>query len=49
MTEEQTRERLEDLQRKLKAREGKPGWAVNAEEIRAEIERLEATLPTSDE
>ncbi len=32
---------LEDLKAKLKAREGKPGFAENVEEIKRRIEELE--------
>lgn len=42
MTEEERQERIAALRQKLAAREGKPGYAVNAEQLKAEIERLEA-------
>lgn len=41
MTDEQLA-RLEELQRKLAAREGQSGFKSNAAAIRAVIERLEA-------
>ncbi len=33
---------IDDLKAKLKAREGKPGFAANVEAIKAEIARMEA-------
>lgn len=33
--------RIDELKRKLQAREGQPGYAQNVEEIKAEIARLE--------
>jgi hypothetical protein len=35
-------QRIADLKAKLKAREGRPGFKVNCEEIRAQIAALEA-------
>lgn len=35
-------QRIIDLKAKLKGREGRPGFKVNAEELKAEIARLEA-------
>lgn len=39
---EEERARLEALRAKLKARDGKPGYKQNCEDLRAEIARLEA-------
>jgi hypothetical protein len=36
-----TEQRIADLKAKLARREGMPGYAMNAEEIKAEIARLE--------
>lgn len=44
MTEEQTRERIALLERRRKARDGKPGFEVNVAAIDEEIARLKSTL-----
>lgn len=42
--------RIDQLKGKLAAREGKPGYKKNCEEIRREIARLESSEPpTQDE
>jgi hypothetical protein len=40
MTDEQKAE-LDSLKAKLRAREGRPGWAANCEEIRKRIAEIE--------
>lgn len=40
----QDQQRLEALRVKLKAREGKPGFKANVEELKAEIAALEAQI-----
>jgi hypothetical protein len=42
-------ERVEALKRKLAAREGKPEFKHNCDELRAEIARLEGAAPGTDE
>lgn len=42
MTSEERTARLAILKSKVKAREGKPGYKQNVEEVKAEIARLEA-------
>lgn len=37
-------ERLADLKTKLRGREGRPGFKINCEEIRAQIARLEQEI-----
>lgn len=41
--------RLEQLKRKLKAREGKAEYVRNCEELRAEIARLEAQAQENED
>jgi hypothetical protein len=43
MTEEEREARIAQLKAKLRARDGRPGYKINCEELRAEIARLEAT------
>ncbi len=40
--------RRDDLDRKLKARGGQPGYAVNVEEIKAALEQLNAEIATRE-
>jgi hypothetical protein len=44
-----SKDRIEALKRKLVAREGKPEFKQNCEELRAEIARLEGAAPGTDE
>jgi hypothetical protein len=39
---------IDDLERKLKKREGKPGFATNSEEIKARIAECRAEMPDGD-
>lgn len=41
-------ERLKQLRKKLKARQGKPGYEKNVEAIQAEIDRVLAAVPVED-
>ena len=43
-TAEEIQAEIDDLQRKLKKREGKPGFAANAEAIKARIAECETEL-----
>jgi hypothetical protein len=44
-TPEEIQTEIEDLERKLKKREGKPGFAANAEAIKSRLAECRAELP----
>jgi hypothetical protein len=47
-TPEEIQAEIDDLERKLKKREGKPGFATNSEEIKARLADCRAEMPDGD-
>jgi hypothetical protein len=47
-TPEEIQAEIDDLERKLKKREGKPGFATNSEEIKTRLADCRAEMPDGD-